>query len=62
MGFLSFNALSNELFRHQFIRPFYEEDALSVASQKSNRSRDFSNNGSRKNDNADFRKNKDQPL
>ena len=60
MGFLSFNALSNQQFRNQFIRPFFEEDALSTVSHKSNRSRDF--NGSRKNDQNDFRKNKDQAL
>lgn len=62
MGFLSFNSLANENFKNQFIRPFYQEDNLSVASHKSNRSRDFSNNGSRKNDQIDCRKNKDQPL
>jgi hypothetical protein len=62
MGFISFNSLSNDNFKNQFIKPFYQEDTISVTSHKSNRSRDFMNNGSRKNDQVDFRKNKDQAL
>lgn len=42
MGFLSSDCISEEQFRLQLIRPFYQEDTISVLSHKSNRSRDFS--------------------
>ena len=47
------------------IRPFYEEDKVSVSSQRSNRSRDFQNKSQIREESvheqpqADFRKNKD---
>lgn len=42
MGFLSADCLSEEQFRLQLVRPFYQEDTISVLSHKSNRSREFS--------------------
>ena len=41
LGFLSFDFNTNEDFRKSIIKPFYEEENRSVASQRSNRSREF---------------------
>ena len=41
LGFLSFDFNTNDDFRKSIIKPFYEEENRSVASQRSNRSREF---------------------
>jgi hypothetical protein len=62
MGFLSADCPANDQFNRQLIKPFYQEDTLSVASQRSNRSRDFSVREGSQGDHSNFRKNKDRAL
>jgi Ca2+-binding EF-hand superfamily protein len=65
LGFLSFDFASPEHFKRTIISAFYEEDNRSVASQRSNRSRDFqasqiqNREEPNKSAHGDFRKNKE---
>jgi hypothetical protein len=67
MGFLSADCPADDQFRRQLVRPFTQEDTISVLSQRSNRSREFSvregsvREGSQA-EQKNFRKSKEQPL
>lgn len=62
MGFLSADCSSDDQFRRLLIRPFTQEDTVSVVSQRSNRSREFSGREASQAESNNFRKNKEQPL
>lgn len=62
MGFLSSEQPLDDQFERQYVRPFFKEDTISVASHQSNRSRDFSVREGSQAEGKNFRKNKDQPL
>jgi hypothetical protein len=58
MGFLSADLPTEDQFRRQLIKPFSQEDTISVVSQRSNRSREFSVREGSQADQTNFRKNK----
>jgi hypothetical protein len=62
MGFLSADCTSDDQFRRLLIRPFTQEDTISVVSQRSNREREFSVREGSQAEQKNFRKNKEQPL
>ena len=68
MGFLSVCYPNYDGFHRTLIKAFYEEDNKSTVSNRSNRSREFSNKSQRAEEepvpvqHTDFRKNKDSPI